>query len=327
MIVILLAVIAAIGWGAADYFGGDASRADTPVFVIVAVTEFLGTLAVVPVLLARGTLPPDSPRLLFSVLAGVAVTVELGLIYRAISLGNAFVSAPVGALGTAIAVGVGLIGGDPLSVTVAAGLVLAVVGGGASAWVSPKANASTTGSQTTGSQTTGSSTTGSSTTGSSTTGSSTTGSSTTGLPGSGAWRTAATCVAAAVAVAVMLSSLHAAGQVDPYWATGIEHLSTTVSAGIAALIGTRGRLRQHLPGRPELPKLGLVALLGAGGDLAYTTASGSGALTIVSAISSLYPIPTITLGLLLAGQRATRTQSFGIALALLGAAILGTVTH
>jgi len=302
MIVILLAVIAAIGWGAADYFGGDASRADTPVFVIVAVTEFLGTLAVVPVLLARGTLPPDSPRLLFSVLAGVAVTVELGLIYRAISLGNAFVSAPVGALGTAIAVGVGLIGGDPLSVTVAAGLVLAVVGGGASAWVSPKANASTTGSQTTGS-------------------------STTGLPGSGAWRTAATCVAAAVAVAVMLSSLHAAGQVDPYWATGIEHLSTTVSAGIAALIGTRGRLRQHLPGRPELPKLGLVALLGAGGDLAYTTASGSGALTIVSAISSLYPIPTITLGLLLAGQRATRTQSFGIALALLGAAILGTVTH
>jgi len=307
MIVILLAVIAAIGWGAADYFGGDASRADTPVFVIVAVTEFLGTLAVVPVLLARGTLPPDSPRLLFSVLAGVAVTVELGLIYRAISLGNAFVSAPVGALGTAIAVGVGLIGGDPLSVTVAAGLVLAVVGGGASAWVSPKANASTTGSQTTGS--------------------STTGSSTTGLPGSGAWRTAATCVAAAIAVAVMLSSLHAAGQVDPYWATGIEHLSTTVSAGIAALIGTRGRLRQHLPGRPELPKLGLVALLGAGGDLAYTTASGSGALTIVSAISSLYPIPTITLGLLLAGQRATRTQSFGIALALLGAAILGTVTH
>jgi drug/metabolite transporter (DMT)-like permease len=307
MIVILLAVIAAIGWGAADYFGGDASRADTPVFVIVAVTEFLGTLAVVPVLLARGTLPPDNPRLLFSVLAGVAVTVELGLIYRAISLGNAFVTAPVGALGTAIAVGVGLIGGDPLSVTVAAGLVLAVVGGGASAWVSPKANASTTVSQTTGS--------------------STTGSSTTGLPGSGAWRTAATCVAAAAAVAVMLSSLHAAGQVDPYWATGIEHLSTTLSAGIAALIGTRGRLRQHLPGRPELPKLGLVALLGAGGDLAYTTASGSGALTIVSAISSLYPIPTITLGLLLAGQRTTRTQSFGIALALLGAAILGTVTH
>jgi len=292
MIVILLAAIAAIGWGAADYFGGDASRADTPVFVIVAVTELLGTLVVVPVLLARGTPPPDNPRLLFSVPAGVAVTVELGLIYRAISHGNAFVTAPVGALGAAVAAAVGLVGGDPLSITVAAGLVLAIVGGGASAWVPPA-----------------------------------TGSSTTGQPGGKSWQTAATCVAAAVAVAVMLSSLHAAGQADPYWATGIEHLSTTVSAGIAALIGTRGRLRRRLPGPAELPKLGLVALLGAGGDLAYATASGSGALTVVSAVSSLYPIPTIALGVLLAGQRATRTQSFGIALALAGAVILGTVSH
>lgn len=307
MIVALLALVAAVGWGAADYFGGDASRADTPVFVVVAVTELLGTLAVVPVLLARGTLPPDSPRLLFSVLGGVAVTVELGLIYRAISRGNAFVTAPVGALGAAVAVGAGLIGGDPLSVTVAAGLALAVAGGAASAWVSPRASPSTTGP--------------------STSGSSTSGPSTTGQPGGNPWRTAATCVAAAVAVAVMLSSLHAAGQVDPYWATGIEHLSTTVSAGIAALIATRGRLRHRLPGRAELPKLGLVALVGAGGDLAYATASGSGALTIVSAVSSLYPIPTITLGVLLAGQRATRTQSIGIALALTGAAILGTVSR
>jgi drug/metabolite transporter (DMT)-like permease len=287
MIAILLAVFAAAGWGAADFFGGDASRDGTPVLVVVAVTELLGAVLVAPVLLARGTPPPDNPRLLFAALAGVAVTCELSLIYRAIGRGDAFITAPVGALGTAVAVSAGLIGGDPVSVLVAAGLVLAIVGGGASAWVSPS----------------------------------------TSHPGGSPWRTAGTCLAAAAAVGVMLSSLHAAGQVAPYWATEIEHLSTAASAAIAAFIGTRGRLRHHLPGLADLPKLGVVALAGTGGDLAYTTASGGGALSIISAISSLYPIPTIALGVLIAGQRATRTQLFGIALALAGAVILGAVSR
>jgi drug/metabolite transporter (DMT)-like permease len=287
MIPVLLAAVAAIGWGASDFFGGDASRRDTPVFVVVAIAELLGLVVVVPVLVARGTPPPDSPRLLFAALAGLAVTCELGLIYRAISRGDAFITAPTAALGTAAAVGAGLIGGDPMTVTIAAGLLLALLGGGASAWTSSTAR----------------------------------------RPGGSVWRTTATCAAAAAAIAIMLTSLHAAGQVDPYWATAIEHVSTAISATIAALAGTRGSKRPRLPGRAELPKLGLIALVGAGGDLAYTTASQGGALSTVSAISSLYPVATIALGYLLQGQRATRIQLAGIALALSGAALLGAVSR
>jgi drug/metabolite transporter (DMT)-like permease len=287
MMAVLLAAAAAIGWGASDFFGGDASRQDTPVFVVVAIAELLGVLVVAPVLIARGTPPPDSPRLLFAALAGIAVTCELGLIYRAISRGDAFITAPTGALGTAAAVGIGLIGGDPISVTVVAGLLLALLGGGASAWTS----------------------------------------SSTRRPGASPWRTAATCAAVAAAVGTMLTSLHAAGRLDPYWATAVEHVSTSVSAGIAALAGARRSLRHRLPRRAEMPKLGLVALAGAGGDLAYTTASHSGALSIVSAISSLYPIVTIALGGFLLRQRATRVQVVGIALALSGAVLLGATSH
>lgn len=285
MIAVLLAAAAAIGWGASDFFGGDASRQDTPIFVVVAIAELLGALVVAPVLISRGTPPPDSPRLLFAALAGVAVSCELGLIYRAISHGDALITAPTGALGTAAAVGVGLIAGDPISVTVVAGLFLALLGGGASAWTSP----------------------------------------TTRRPGGSPWRTAATCGAAAAAVGTMLTCLHSAGRLDPYWATAVEHASTSVSAGIAALAGARRRRR--LPGRAEMPKLGLIALAGVGGDLAYTTASHSGALSIVSAIASLYPVATIALGRLLQRQRATRVQLAGIALALTGAVLLGATSH
>lgn len=283
---VLLAAAAALGWGSSDFFGGDASSRDTPVFVVVAITEALGALVVVPVLIARGVPPPDSPRLLLAVLAGLAVTCELGLIYRAISRGDAFITAPIGALGTAAAVGFGLLTGDPLTAAVLAGLLLALAGGAASAWTSPD----------------------------------------TRRPGGSRWRTGAACVVAAAAVAVMLVSLHAAGQLDPYWATAVEHVSTSASAALAALAGSRGARPGPRPAHGDLPKLGLVALVGAGGDLAYTGASHGGALSIVSAISSLYPVATIALGRLLRGQRATRVQLAGITLALSGAVILGAVS-
>ena len=132
---ILLAVGAALGWGAADFFGGRATRR-TPVFVIVALSELGGLLVLVPVLVARGAPLPSNPRLWLACLAGVAITVELGLIYFALSRGEAFITAAVGALGAAIAVTAGLIGGDPLDATIAAGLICALIGGGVSSWSS-----------------------------------------------------------------------------------------------------------------------------------------------------------------------------------------------
>lgn len=67
---VLLAIVAAVGWGASDYFGGDASRRDTSVFVVLAINEAMGLLLLVPLLAARGGAPPANPRLLFAALAG-----------------------------------------------------------------------------------------------------------------------------------------------------------------------------------------------------------------------------------------------------------------
>jgi drug/metabolite transporter (DMT)-like permease len=285
MIAIGLAAVAAIGWGATDFLGGAAQDRRTPVFSVVAVGELLGVALLVPVLAARG-LPPADPRLLLACVAGLGVTLELSLIYEALSAGAAFITAPVGALGTALAVGAGLLGGDRLTVAIALGLALAVGGGGLGA----------------------------------------------GLGGDGgrgrlsAGRTAAVCAGAAVGIASGLIALHAAGHADPYWAVAVEHLTTAVSAGAIAvgIVRRRGpRNARLLPPLARWRTLTAVALCGTGGDLAYTAASRGGALSVVSAIASLYPIVTVGLGVAVAKGRATRVQACGIAIAITGAALLG----
>jgi drug/metabolite transporter (DMT)-like permease len=283
---ILLAVVAAVGWGASDFFGGDASRHETPVLVVVAIAELIGLALLLPVLVMRGLTPPTGTRMVLAVIAGVAVTCELGLIYLALSRGAAFITAPVGALGAAAAVGIGLIAGDPLGPALAVGLLFALLGGGISAWTSGDGGGRTSVGQ-----------------------------------------TIAVCLGAAAAVGTMLACFHAAGRHDAVWATAVVHASTALSAGCAALFANRRALRTLLPPRRRLPALGRIAVAGVGGDLAYAVASHHGALSVISAISSLYPVTTVALGRTLYGRRATRVQLLGTALALLGAALLGATTR
>jgi drug/metabolite transporter (DMT)-like permease len=288
MLVIFLAVVAAIGWGASDYFGGDAAGHDAPVFAIVAIAELIGATMMIPVLAVHGTWPPIEPGLALAAAAGVAVTIELSLIYRALGNGHAFITAPAGALGAAIAACAGLISGDPLGLITAAGLALALAGSAISSWASP------------------------------------------GRTGKGSsLRLAAICLTSAASVAAMLICLHAAGRLDPYWATFTEHVSTALTAGLVAIARERAARRQpsrSLPGHRQFLRLVVIAAAGLSGDLAYTTASGHGALSVVAAISSLYPIITITLALLLTGTRPSRLQFAGITFALLGAVLLSTTS-
>jgi drug/metabolite transporter (DMT)-like permease len=124
----------------------------------------------------------------------------------------------------------------------------------------------------------------------------------------------------------MFISLHAASRADPYWATAVEHVSTGLCAALVELAVARRPRRERLPRLTQLPVLALIALAGTGGDLAYATASRHGALTVLSAVSSLYPAATIALGIVIQRLRPNRIQVAGIALALIGAAVLGAAT-
>jgi drug/metabolite transporter (DMT)-like permease len=278
---IVLAVITAIAWGTSDFLGG-AWRRGTPVFILVAVSQLIAVCLLVPVLIARGRPPPADPRLLLACVAGLGVALELRLVYFAISRGDAFITAPVGALGAALAVIVGLIGGDRLNPTIAVGLTCALLGGAASAWA-PR-----------------------------------------GRTGQGSTaRKALICVAAAAGLGTALTCFHAAGRLDPFWSTAVLSASTALPAGLAAIAGNGRSLRRSLPGPRRIPALAAIAAAGVAGDVAYAAASRHGALSVVSAISSLYPLTTVALGVVTQGQRTRPVQSTGVVLALAGAALLG----
>ena len=260
-------------------------------FVIVAIAELLGVLALVPLLVARGTPPPASPRLLLGALAGVSVTIELEPdLSRPRPRGGVHHRADRSARGRGRASPFGLIGGDPLSVALAIGLACALLGGAITAWSSPR---------------------------------------TAHRGRADAWRRAA-----------HRASRRRGGRHDAHRAARRR--------SARSLLGDRHRARQHGPlGRAGGPdrraRLVAQASCPAGSELPTLGARGGGrrgrrsrlherlthggALSIVSAISSLYPVTTIALGRLLQGQRATRTQLAGIVLALGGAALLGASTR
>lgn len=72
----------------------------------------------------------------------------------------------------------------------------------------------------------------------------------------------------------------------------------------------------------RLPAIGLVGVLDMGANVLFATAAQLGALGIVAVLSSLYPVTTVLLSWFILAERLSRMQYVGVALALLGIALL-----
>lgn len=123
----LLALLASLLWGTADFLGGTATRR-IPAASVVGVSQLVALLGLVPVAVAAGAL--DEPRnyLLPAVAAGACGVVALAAFYRALAVGTMGVVAPVAALGVVVPVAAGLVAGESPARLQLAGIALAVVG-------------------------------------------------------------------------------------------------------------------------------------------------------------------------------------------------------
>ena len=123
----VLALLASLLWGTADFLGGSVSRR-LPVGSVVGTSQLVALLGLLPVAVLTGAL--DEPRryLLPGVAAGLIGSVALAAFYRALALGTMGVVAPVAALGVVVPVAAGLAGGESPSVLQLGGIAAAVVG-------------------------------------------------------------------------------------------------------------------------------------------------------------------------------------------------------
>jgi drug/metabolite transporter (DMT)-like permease len=130
---IVLALGAAFGWGIADYLGGSASRRVATI-VVLTVSQAIGLALAVTAAVTVGLGDPVGADLLYAAGAGVALSLGLGALYRAMAIGAMAIASPIAATGTVIPVAVGLAAGDRPSGVQVGGAAAAMVGVALCAW-------------------------------------------------------------------------------------------------------------------------------------------------------------------------------------------------
>ncbi|HWX45945.1 MAG TPA: EamA family transporter [Solirubrobacteraceae bacterium] len=121
----------------------------------------------------------------------------------------------------------------------------------------------------------------------------------------------------AVAFGVFLTALPKASAHGRAWALFDARLALVALLAIWA-----GRELAAIRLAPTSALLAVPGLLLVVGTVMYTAAADHGQLSLVSVLSSLFPVFTVGLGVALLGERLSRTQAVGVAAALTGIALI-----
>ncbi|MBV7699410.1 EamA family transporter [Streptomyces sp. TRM70350] len=123
----LFALATSLLWGLADFGGGLLTRR-TPALTVVVVSQSIAVVVLGAIVVATGGWSEAGPQLWFAVGAGLVGPVAMLAFYKALALGPMGVVSPLGSLGVAVPVGVGLVLGERPGLLQVAGIVVAVVG-------------------------------------------------------------------------------------------------------------------------------------------------------------------------------------------------------
>src|SRR5438105_834978 len=134
-------------------------------------------------------------------------------------------------------------------------------------------------------------------------------------------RGALLAIVAAVAIGLFVYFLGLAGRDG-------ETLSALVGARIGSLtllLGAAAATRSSLRiDRGSLPAVAALGVLDTAANCLFVLASARGYLSIVSVLGSLYPVVTVLAAHLILGERISRTQRWGVAVALAGVAVVAS---
>lgn len=111
--------------------------------------------------------------------------------------------------------------------------------------------------------------------------------------------------------------LDAASDEGAAWAVLVARGTATVLAFVAAFARSAWR-----PPARALPTLAAIGLFDASSNVLLAVALNEGLVSVVSVLSSLYPVVTVLLAMSLLGERMGRVQAIGVAVALGGVALI-----
>ncbi|MGY0022402.1 EamA family transporter [Streptomyces sp. cg35] len=123
----LFALATSLLWGLADFGGGLLTRR-LPALTVVVVSQCLAVTVLGAIVAATGAWSEAGPQLWFAVGAGLVGPVAMLAFYKALALGPMGVVSPLGSLGVAVPVGVGLVLGERPGLLQFAGILVAVAG-------------------------------------------------------------------------------------------------------------------------------------------------------------------------------------------------------
>ncbi|MFG2196380.1 EamA family transporter [Streptomyces sp. NPDC048639] len=123
----VFALATSLLWGLAD-FGGGLLTKRIPALTVVVVSQILATGVLGAIVVATAAWHEAGPQLWFAAAAGVVGPVAMLCFYRALALGPMGVVSPLGSLGVAVPVGVGLMIGERPGLLQVAGILVAVAG-------------------------------------------------------------------------------------------------------------------------------------------------------------------------------------------------------
>ncbi|MBC9718734.1 DMT family transporter [Streptomyces sp. TRM66268-LWL] len=123
----LFALATSLLWGLADFGGGLLTRR-IPALTVVVASQTIAVVVLGAVVIATGGWSEWGPQLWFAVAAGLVGPVAMLSFYKALALGPMGVVSPLGSVGVAVPVGVGLVLGERPGLLQYGGIAVAVVG-------------------------------------------------------------------------------------------------------------------------------------------------------------------------------------------------------
>jgi drug/metabolite transporter (DMT)-like permease len=281
---ILLGLLSAATYGAADFLGGLATRR-AGVFPVIVVSQMFSTpilLALLPFFLGDG---PSTQALGWGAASGFAGAAGIGFFYKGLSIGRMSVVAPVTAvLSATIPVAYGLVDGERPGVLSLGGVALALV---AVALVSASPENVVDGEtvRTTGSE--------------------------------GLWHALASGIGFGFFF-IMLS--RAGGTEAGLWPL----IGARVASVVSMLSGALLLRRSLRPGPGNVRLIAGAGILDVGANVFYLLSTRYGLLSIVAVVTSMYPASTVVLARVVLNEKLYRLQLIGLFTAVAGMVLIAT---